>query len=209
MELMDGDLAMLMAGTKRAGASPFSLSVAVDIMLQIAKGMLHLHEMEVSHPHLKCDNVLYKLTENKAEAFRVGDVLVKLGGFGCSRPADVNSKGWDILRFGLTCLAILTGDERSDDVSRAHMVPDMVVARSSIPETTPVILKDCIVSCLDMQSTFSDVVKVLLLAKSYLMQASNDEIMFSSESIQTEIVQTKTEGMFADIDYTSRQNLVI
>jgi serine/threonine protein kinase len=209
MELMDGDLAMLMAGTKRAGASPFSLSVAVDIMLQIAKGMLHLHEMEVSHPHLKCDNVLYKLTENKAEAFRVGDVLVKLGGFGCSRPADVNSKGWDIVRFGLTCLAILTGDERSDDVSRAHMVPDMVVARSSIPETTPVILKDCIVSCLDMQSTFSDVVKVLLLAKSYLMQASNDEIMFSSESIQTEIVQTKTEGMFADIDYTSRQNLVI
>jgi len=45
MELMDCDLAMLIARMKEIGVSPFSLLVAVDLMLQIAKGMLYLHMM--------------------------------------------------------------------------------------------------------------------------------------------------------------------
>ncbi|KAG0610872.1 hypothetical protein M758_7G098500 [Ceratodon purpureus] len=197
MELMDGDLALLMEGTKRPGVSPFSLSVAVDIMVQIAEGMLHLHEMSVSHPHLKCDNVLYKLTtEKKTEAFRVGDVVVKLGGFGCPKPADLKSKNRDVVCFGLTCLEVLTGDEWCDEISSgAHVVPDMDIARSRIPETTPAMLRDCILRCLEMQPTFSEVVTSLLLAKSFIMQTCKDEMMYSSEIAQAESTQTITEEL--------------
>ena len=203
MELMDGDLSMLMEGTRSAGASPISLLVAVDIMLQIAKGMLHLHEMGVSHPHLKCENVLYKLNENKAEAFRVGDVVVKLGGFGCAKPADRKSKSWDVLCFGLTCLEILTGDEWCDDIS-GDMVLDMVGVRSTIPETTPAILRDCIVSCLSTHPTFSDIVTMLQLAKSYVTLTSYDK-MIVSQSIRINNAQTMTEGMLVVFFLTQRQ----
>jgi hypothetical protein len=95
MELMDGDLAKFMKRTKKVGVAPFSLPVAVDVMLQIAKGMLYSHEMGFSHPHLKCENVLYRVG-NKTQAFTVGDVLIKLGGFGCSRTANVGTKNRDV-----------------------------------------------------------------------------------------------------------------
>lgn len=207
MELMDGDLAMLMEEAKGAGASAFSMSVAVDMMLQIAKGMLHLHEMGASHPQLKCENVLYKLPANKSEAFEVGGVVVKLGGFGCSRPADRDSKSRDVLCFGLTCLEILTGDIESSEISGPDIVPDRAnVAKSRIPESTPAILRNCIVSCLDTHfSTFSEVVTMLQWAKSYVRQTSKDEMTCSSDSIQTKIEQTRTEGMFADSFLASRQ----
>lgn len=38
--------------------SPFSLPVAVDIMIQIANGMCYLHDHEVAHRHLEPANVL-------------------------------------------------------------------------------------------------------------------------------------------------------
>ncbi|KAG0610859.1 hypothetical protein M758_7G097600 [Ceratodon purpureus] len=187
MELMDGDLAKLMARTKKARACPFSLHVTVDLMLQIAKGMLYLHEMGVSHPHLKCENILYRAV-SKSEAYQVGDVLIKLGGFGCTKPANINSRNRDVLCFGRTCLEILTGDNRADKVSR-----------SSIPETMPTILKDCIVSCLDTHTTFADVVMVLTRAKSYILQTCKDEMMFFSEDIETKIAPTKIDDGLDEI----------
>ena len=178
MELMHGDLAKLMTSTKKAGAAPFTLPVAIDIMLQIAKGMLYLHEMGVSHPHLKCENVLCRI-ENKTQAFEVGDVLVKLGGFGCSRPANVDTKKRDVLCFGSTCLEILTGDESS-----------------TIPESTPPILKHCIILCLtDSALTFSEVVMLVLLAQLQIMQILKAGMMLSNESVHIQNAQTEIKGM--------------
>jgi serine/threonine protein kinase len=55
MELMDGDLLFLMNETLRENHScnfPFTTLEVVDIMLQIAEGMLYLHENKVVHGDL-------------------------------------------------------------------------------------------------------------------------------------------------------------
>jgi hypothetical protein len=49
------------------------------------------------------------------------------------------------------------------------------------------------VSCLEMQPTFSEIVNMLLRAKSFI--TCKDEMIYSSEIAQAETTQTKTEGM--------------
>lgn len=52
MEYMDGDL----LGNIRRCLNRYP--VAVDILLQIAKGVRYLHENDVAHRDLKCGNTL-------------------------------------------------------------------------------------------------------------------------------------------------------
>ncbi|KAG0620725.1 hypothetical protein M758_4G238100 [Ceratodon purpureus] len=199
MELMDGDLTKLMTSTKKAGVAPFSLSVAVDLMLQIAKGMLYLYEMGVSHPHLKCENILFRLA-NKTKAFKVGDVLVKLGGFGCSRKANVDTKKRDVHCFGLTCLEILTGDKWPENMYEADRV-----SRQRIPDTTPPILKQCIESCLDAELTFSEVVMLLLLAQLQIMQTGEPR-MLSSKSLHSSLHIKHAQAKSPELASSSSSN---
>ncbi|KAG0617168.1 hypothetical protein M758_5G169600 [Ceratodon purpureus] len=174
MELMDGDLAQLMAEAKRAAVQPFSLRVAVDIMLQIARGMRHVHSVvSVPHPLLKCANVLYKIVNKSDGAFQVGDVVVKLGGFGSSRPAGTDAEKQDVLCFGRICQELLTGD----------------VSKSSIPETTPEILRKFIFCCLEGKLLFSQIVDWL----DKFGDSFQDVFLLPSETIHTKIVQTKAE----------------
>lgn len=72
MELMSTDLAQLIVAEKskkqsmkiittseeQTSTMPFQLSVAVDIMLQVAKAMGHLHDNKVIHRDLKPSNIL-------------------------------------------------------------------------------------------------------------------------------------------------------
>ncbi len=61
MEEMQQDLRVLIKKrVKQGGGScpPFSLLTAVDLMLQIAKGMEYLHSLHVMHRDLKSFNIL-------------------------------------------------------------------------------------------------------------------------------------------------------
>jgi serine/threonine protein kinase len=86
MELMDGDLQALMQRRMESGdncGSPFNISEALDIMLQVGEGMLFLHERRIVHRDLKSHNILVKCVE----AREVNAVLwhVKVADFGMSK----------------------------------------------------------------------------------------------------------------------------
>ncbi|XP_077251219.1 uncharacterized protein LOC143890428 isoform X2 [Tasmannia lanceolata] len=78
MELMNKDLCNFIkeicSPRKRV---PFSLPVAVDIMLQIARGMRYLHSRKIYHGDLNTSNILVK-TRNSP----YGYLYVKVAGFG-------------------------------------------------------------------------------------------------------------------------------
>lgn len=82
MELMEKTLGEYI-DQKNEGA-PFSLHVALDCMLQIAKGMRYLHSKGMAHRDLKGGNVLVKPSENPELQSR-GYLSVKLTDFGMAK----------------------------------------------------------------------------------------------------------------------------
>ena len=179
MELMDGDLARYI---KQSPKPPFSMPVAIDVMLQIVKGMLYLHEMDITHPLLKSSNILFKQGKNREE-FEKEKFLIKLGGFGSpkrrdSRESDALKKR-DVERFGLICLELLTGEVQFEEDSweiDVHIKPE-------VPDTTLPILKHCITQCLAAQLSFSEILVILLLAECQILQSSLDDTYSSSQGI--------------------------
>lgn len=115
MELMSMDLARLIVAEKTKKKSttilttseeltltmPFQLNVAVDIMLQVAKAMDHLHDNKVIHRDLKPSNILvnpcnYGVQETSFSS-RLWDV--KIADFGLCKGHD-NSNSSQTLRRG-------------------------------------------------------------------------------------------------------------
>nr|XP_024389775.1 light-sensor Protein kinase-like isoform X3 [Physcomitrium patens] len=86
MELMDGDLCGLiqkiMAKDEHRG-SPFSMLEAVDLMLQVGRGMEYLHEMRIVHRDLKAMNILVKQVKGKDG--RSWYIWAKVADFGLSK----------------------------------------------------------------------------------------------------------------------------
>ena len=76
MELMSGDLSELIRYRPR-----FSLHVSVDIILQIAEAMQHIHNAGLVHRDLKPSNILFKVVEDD-HLSRAGFVVVKVADFG-------------------------------------------------------------------------------------------------------------------------------
>lgn len=66
MELMDGDLHSLMEERlEQGGVSPFTISGTLDILLQVAEGMLFFYENKIVHRDLKSHNILYKCVKTR------------------------------------------------------------------------------------------------------------------------------------------------
>ncbi|GMH09345.1 hypothetical protein Nepgr_011186 [Nepenthes gracilis] len=89
MELMSKDLSTYIkeiCGPKRR--LPFSLPVAVDIMLQIARGMEYLHSRKIYHGDLNPSDILIKSRSSSMEGY----VHVKISGFGLRSVKNVPSR---------------------------------------------------------------------------------------------------------------------
>ncbi|KEH18707.1 uncharacterized protein [Medicago truncatula] len=68
---------------------PFLLHVAVDIMLQIARGMEYIHSKKVYHGELNPSNILVKPRSTSPEGY----LHCKVSGFGLPSVKDLNQKG--------------------------------------------------------------------------------------------------------------------
>jgi len=86
MELMSTDLRKLMDDKMkdRKHVVPFSLPVAVDIMLQVARGLKYMHEQRVGHRDIKSSNILVNLT-SVPELAKMGYIDVKVADFGLAK----------------------------------------------------------------------------------------------------------------------------
>ena len=85
MELLDTSLEDLIEEVSNGGTrTPFPIQVAMDIILQIAKGMSYLHEKKITHRDLKPANVLVRKTMVD-NLLKDNYVDVKLADFGLSK----------------------------------------------------------------------------------------------------------------------------
>lgn len=89
MELMNKDLSSFIkevCGPRKK--VPFSLPVAVDIMLQIARGMEYLHSCNIYHGDLNPSNVLVRTRNSYSEGY----LPIKVTGFGLSSVKNNSSR---------------------------------------------------------------------------------------------------------------------
>ena len=85
MELLDTSLEDLIEEVSNGGTrTPFPIQVAMDIIIQIAKGMSYLHEKKIAHRDLKPTNVLVRKTMVD-KSLKDNYVNVKLADFGLSK----------------------------------------------------------------------------------------------------------------------------
>ena len=78
---------------------PFSLYVAIGIMLQVAKAMRHLHERKLAHRDLKTSNILVnRMTKSMIDLHTQGYWEVKLSDFGLSKAYANSSISEDLSR---------------------------------------------------------------------------------------------------------------
>ncbi|KAL1561945.1 light-sensor Protein kinase-like [Salvia divinorum] len=176
MELMHKDLSTYvkeLCGPKKR--VPFSIPVAVDLMLQIARGMEYLHSKRIPHGELSPSSILIRPRPNGAGE---GFVQAKIAGFGLdasirrltqSTPADSGELSYiwyapevlgqetqgnveksDMYSFGMVCFEILTGKVPFED---AHLQGDKMSRnirageRPLFPFHTPKFLANLIKKC--------------------------------------------------------------
>ncbi|CAI9094263.1 OLC1v1029969C1 [Oldenlandia corymbosa var. corymbosa] len=153
MELMNKDLkTCIRENSGQRKRLPFSVPVAVDIMLQIARGLEYLHSKSIYHGELNPSNILLKPRNCSAESY----FHVKLTGFGLisiktysrSPHSDADPVIWyapevlaaqeqvgkkgnikysekaDVYSFGMLCFELLTGKVPFED---SHLQGDKMV----------------------------------------------------------------------------------
>ena len=87
MELMDKDLHTLMEERLDSGFKnhpPVTISETLDIILQVAEGVLFLHDMHIVNRDLKSYNILVKLVKT-TDRVDIEHIHIKVSDFGLSR----------------------------------------------------------------------------------------------------------------------------
>ncbi|XP_073269798.1 uncharacterized protein [Primulina huaijiensis] len=89
MELMNRDLSSYIKEISGARKRiPFSIPVAVDLMLQIARGMEYLHSKKIYHGELNPASILVKARNGNSDGY----LHAKVSGFGLSVAISLNQK---------------------------------------------------------------------------------------------------------------------
>ncbi|KAJ0986214.1 hypothetical protein J5N97_004570 [Dioscorea zingiberensis] len=200
MELMHRDL----SGYIREVCSsrrriPFPLLVAVDIMLQIARGMEYLHSRKIYHGELNPSNVLVK-TRNSSQD--TGYLHAKITGFGVSaaNQTPIDTCIWyapevleeqeksvdsiaskytekaDVYSFGMICFELLTGKVpfedghlQGDTMSRNIKAGERPLFPSPSPKYLTNLVKKCWQAEPSQRPSFPSICRVLRYIKRFLI----------------------------------------
>ncbi|KAK9103820.1 hypothetical protein Sjap_021074 [Stephania japonica] len=172
MELMSKDLSSYIkesCGPRKR--IPFSLPVAVDLMLQIARGMEYLHSQQICHGDLNPSNILVR-----ARNIPEGYLLRKFQ----EQPRNTSSFKYtekaDIYSFGMICFELLTGKVPFED---GHLQGDKMSRniqageRPLFPFSAPKYLVNLTKKCWHVDPTqrpsFSSICRVLRYVKRFLV----------------------------------------
>ncbi|XP_039115694.1 mitogen-activated protein kinase kinase kinase 7 [Dioscorea cayenensis subsp. rotundata] len=200
MELMHRDLSGYIrevSSSKRR--IPFPLLIAVDIMLQIARGMEHLHLRKIYHGELNPSNVFVR-TRNSSHD--IGYLQAKITGFGVSamnqtpsdtciwyapevleeqeRSADSTafkySEKADVYSFGMICFELLTGKVPFEDshlqggkMSRNIKAGERPLFPSPSPKYLTNLVKKCWQAEPSQRPNFTSICRVLRYIKRFLL----------------------------------------
>jgi serine/threonine protein kinase len=175
-------LEALIKEVSNGGTSPpFSIEVAMDIILQIAKGMSYLHEKKIAHRDLKPANVLvHKIRVD--ELRKISYMNVKLADFGLSKIGahtnisetlsqgigtrlykapelfehinqDVNAYQADVYSFGVMCATILSGKQPFEGIDYDFVAKLKSGLRPALPHDCPHALVFLINKCWSLNRT--------------------------------------------------------
>ncbi|XP_047972305.1 probable serine/threonine-protein kinase roco5 [Salvia hispanica] len=199
MDLMSKDLASFVkehSGQKNR--VPFTVPGAVDVMLQIARGMEYLHSKKMCHGDLNPSNILLKERNSATGGFQV-----KVSGFGMSairscasrspRPDAADADIWlapevlaelggkcsekaDVYSFGMLCFELITGKVPFEDghlqgeqMARNVMAGERPLFSRPTPKYLTNLTKKCWQTNPDLRPSFSSICRILRYIKKNLI----------------------------------------
>ncbi|VFQ75627.1 unnamed protein product [Cuscuta campestris] len=196
MDLMIKDLSSYIkevCGPKKR--VPFSLPAAVDLMLQVARGMEYLHSKKINHGNLNPYNVLVKARSPHVEGY----LHAKVSGFGVSHtrkthsnqqnslsyiwhapevlaePEEYSEKS-DVYSFGMICFEVLTGKVPFEDghlqgekMSRNIRVGERPLFPFPLPKYLTSLTKKCWHADPNQRPGFSSICRILRYIKRFMV----------------------------------------
>ncbi|CAN1236237.1 Light-sensor Protein kinase [Linum grandiflorum] len=215
------------SGSRNCRRLPFSLSVAVDLMLQIARGMEYLHSKKVYHGNLNPSNILIRTGP-------ASSLVVKVSGFGLSSLRDKNNNApfiWsapeileepddsiteksDVYSFAMVCFEILTGKVPFED---SHLQGDRMARnirageRPLFPSQTPKFVANFTKRCWhpdpNSRPGFPTICRMLRYAKKFLLLTNQDSATPVAPLLDYLEIDSKLQRRFESWDQNADRSI--